>query len=120
MKKLIYLCNQKISKSIAVMLASFLSVQSSFAKLPKIDPPSNGEGKGIFETIKNYGIDGFELAGLVIAAIVFIVVAIGLIEGFVDVKNSKKKLGDLGLLALVGVLVIVFVIWLLTKGTTVL
>lgn len=90
------------------------------AALPKMEAPSRGEGTGIMATIQNMGFDGFTLAGLFIAAAAFLIVAYVLVEGLLDVRSGKKKMGDLTGLALFGIILIVIILWLINKAVNIL
>lgn len=109
----------KVNK-IATLLLSSIYTSSIFADIPKMEPPSRGEGKSIMENLQNYGFDGLTLAGLAICAVAFMVVAASLISGYSDVQHGKKKWGDLGTSALIGALLVVAIIWLVTKATGIL
>ena len=92
----------------------------TFADLPTMEAPSRGEGGGIVETIQNYFFDAVTLAGLVICAIGFLVVAVSAVSTFSEVREGKKKWGDFGMLVLVGVILIVLIIWLVNKASNIL
>lgn len=103
----------------AVILSSFFA-NSALADLPKMEPPSRGEGDGILATIKNYGYDIAILGGLIICAWLFFSVAGAAIETFREVRAGKKTWGDFGMICAVGVALIIIVIWLITKATDIL
>ena len=82
--------------------------------------PSRGEGSGIMETIKNHAYDALILGSLLVGAYAFMKVAGALISEFGEVQAGRKKWGDLGMLALVGAILLVVIIWLLTEAAKIL
>lgn len=92
-----------------------MSMQPALADLPTMEPPSSGGGSGLFGQIKGYSQDGVVLGGLIIAAIAFIVVANAAISTFHEVQDGKKG----GAIVVVGVILLVAVIWLLTKSASI-
>jgi integrating conjugative element membrane protein (TIGR03745 family) len=93
---------------------------AAFAALPPMEEPTRGPGSGIRETAQNHLFDYATMAGLIIAAVGFIVVAYHAIGVFGEVQNGKKKWSDFGLVLTVGIILLIIVIWLLTKGTEIL
>ncbi|MCE9975889.1 TIGR03745 family integrating conjugative element membrane protein, partial [Escherichia coli] len=63
--------------------------------------------------------DGVVLGGLIIAAIAFIVVANAAISTFHEVQDGKKGWSQFGAIVVVGVILLVAVIWLLTKSASI-
>lgn len=106
------------TKVIAVFLLLWTS--TSWAALPTVEDPSRGQGKGIFETAKNYAFDASVFVGLAIAAVGFLGVAWHCIQVFSEVQQGKKKWADFGGVFAVGVILLVVVIWLLTKAAEIL
>jgi len=111
---------QRLKTEACLLLFSLLSSPALAAGLPKMEDPSRGQGKGIFETLKNYLYDGVILIGLVICTVAFIAVAWHGISVFTEVQKQKKSYADLGLLVLIGGLLIVACIWLITEATKIL
>jgi integrating conjugative element membrane protein (TIGR03745 family) len=103
-----------LSLSLGVMAAP------AMAGLPPVEPPSNGGGGGLWETIKGYLQDGIVLGGLVIAAIAFIVVAIAAVTTFNEVRDGKAGWGKFGAIVVVGIILVVAVIWLIGKSAEIL
>jgi integrating conjugative element membrane protein (TIGR03745 family) len=102
----------------SVLFASNVFAQAG--KLPTMEDPSRGAGSGLRETAQNHIYDWGILAGLVIATIGFIVVSYNAIQVFAEVQAGKKKWADFGLVVIVGVLMLIAVIWLLTKASEIL
>ncbi|BBP76720.1 integrating conjugative element membrane protein [Pseudomonas sp. Ost2] len=90
------------------------------AALPEMEAPSRGEGNGIIQTLQNHGYDIVALIALAIAAAAFCGVAYHAYCCYSEVQNGKKTWGQFGLTCGVGALLLVIIIWLLTKGTEVL
>jgi integrating conjugative element membrane protein (TIGR03745 family) len=99
-----------------------LMLVSSFvnAGLPQMDAPSRGEGANMMETLKNYGYDSASLIGLAIAVTAFCGVAYHAFGTYSEVQSGKKTWGQFGLTATVGGLLLVLIIWLLTKASSIL
>jgi integrating conjugative element membrane protein (TIGR03745 family) len=92
----------------------------AFAELPAMEAPSRGEGSGLIETIKNYAYDGGILLGLLIALLAFLGVAWHSLTVYADVQNQRKTWKDLGAVVGIGALLVVIIIWFLTKAAAIL
>ncbi|WIM84945.1 TIGR03745 family integrating conjugative element membrane protein [Gallibacterium anatis] len=98
-----------------VVMGALLS-SPVFADLPKMEEPSRGAGKGILETVKNYGYDIVILAALMVASFSFVRVASSCISVYGEISSGKKTWGDLAMNALGGAVLLVVIIWLLTQA----
>ena len=103
----------------SVCLLLWMSMQPALADLPQMEPPSSGGGSGPFGQIKGYSQDGVVLGGLIISAIAFIVVANAAISTFSEIQDGKKSWTQFGAIVVVGVILLVAVIWLLTKSASI-
>lgn len=91
-----------------------------WAALPQMEAPSRGQGSGLVETIQNYAYDGGILLGLLIALLAFLGVAWHSLTVYADVQNQRKTWKDLGAVVGIGALLVVIIIWFLTKAADVL
>lgn len=96
-----------------------LLCQPSFAALPTPEAPQSSGGSGLLGQMKGYLQDFIVLAGLVVAAIMFINVAIAAGHTFVEVRNERASWTKFGSIVLVGVVLLVAVIWLLGKSASI-
>lgn len=103
-----------------VCLLVFLMPVIARADLPTMEDPSRGKGKGIVDTIKNYGYDIVVLLALGVCAVGFLSVANSCITTYGEVQTGKKQWKDLGSFAGVGAVLLVVIIWLLTKASEIL
>ncbi|MCW9718549.1 TIGR03745 family integrating conjugative element membrane protein [Avibacterium sp. 21-599] len=112
---------KNLATKILISLGAFISsTQMSFAGLPTMEAPSKGEGAGLFETLKNYGYDFILYGGLLVSAIAFLKVATAALETFGEVRAGKKGWGEFGMICGVGVILLVVIIWLITKAVDIL
>ncbi|MDR3430740.1 MAG: TIGR03745 family integrating conjugative element membrane protein [Rouxiella aceris] len=105
----------------ALLAASTLFyISNALADLPAVEQPTSGGGSGTYATFKGYLRDGLTLGGLVIAAIAFIVVANAAISCFHHVRQGKATWTEFGAFVIVGAILLVVIIWLVTKASDIL
>ncbi len=102
-----------------VVLALF-AAQAAHAELPTTADPTNAPADGNYiELIKGYAYDIVIVFGLVMGVMAFYVVAKNMIAVYGEIGQGKKTWGDMGMHGGMGVLLLVFVIYLLTEASTV-
>lgn len=89
-------------------------------KLPTMEDPSRGAGKGIMETMQNYGYDIIMLIALLVVASMFIGVCYHAYTRYSEIHTGRSTWGQFGLSVAVGAVMLVVGIWLLTKATGIL
>jgi len=89
------------------------------AGLPQMEAPSRGKGKGIWDTIRNYGYDAVMLVALLVISCMFIGVCYHAYVVYSEIQTGKTW-GQFGLTVAVGAILLVIGIWLLTQGTGIL
>lgn len=121
MKEFFHNCKQKVKAGVA--MASTLAVVSSnsaFAALPDTADPSNAAADGDYiGLLKGYGYDIAIVIGLFIATIAFVVVAKNIVGIYSEIGSGKKTWGDMGMHGGMGVLLLVFVVYLLTEAASI-
>lgn len=100
--------------------SSALYVGAANADLPTTEAPSRGEGGGIIEMIQNYGYDAIMLIALILCAVGFLGVSYHSFTTFGEVQTGRKTWGQFGSVVAVGGVLLVLVIWLVTKASEIL
>lgn len=113
------------SKLIAIFaVASSCLTLPAFATspsgLPTTAPPSTGASTNYIDMIQGYALDIFIVAGLLIGTVAFIMVARNVVQVYGEIADGRKSWGDMGSHAIAGVLLLVFVIYMLTEASTIL
>ena len=89
--------------------------------LPTTAPPSRGSTAGNYiKLMQDYAYDIFLFIGLAVATIVFFVVAKNTVGAYAEVQDGKGTWGQVGMQFGVGVLLLVFVVFLLTEAAGIL
>lgn len=88
--------------------------------LPTLEDPSRGSGKGIMDTLRNYGYDIVMLVALLVVASMFIGVCYHAYGTYAEIHTGRKTWGQFGLTVAIGAVLLVVGIWLLTEATGVL
>ncbi|MBE8597361.1 TIGR03745 family integrating conjugative element membrane protein [Xenorhabdus sp. BG5] len=123
MKHIFTVC-QRISTSLMARINAFLllcslSCESAWADLPAIEPPKSGGGGGLLGQAKGYAQDGIVIGGLILSAVAFFKVASAAVETFSEVRDGKSTWTQFGAIVVVGVVLLVAVIWLLSKSASI-
>lgn len=121
MKKFIQNSNQKVKAGVAMAmtLVAFNS-STALAALPDTADPSNAAADGDYiGLLKGYGYDIAIVIGLFLATIAFIVVAKNVVGIYSEIGQGKKTWGDMGMHGGMGVLLLVFVVYLLTEAAAI-
>jgi len=107
---------------LAITLAALMTIASPLASaaLPRPDTPTRGQGSGLLQLVQNYFFDGITLAGLVLAAICFFIVAMNAVKKFHEVTDKKATWTDFFTLVGVGAVLLIIVIWLINKAVEIL
>ncbi|WP_230580539.1 TIGR03745 family integrating conjugative element membrane protein [Xenorhabdus bovienii] len=101
------------------MLLFGLACQSAWADLPAIEPPKSGGGGGLLGQAKGYAQDSIVIGGLILSAVAFFKVASAAVETFSEVRDGKSTWTQFGAIVVVGVVLLVAVIWLLSKSASI-
>jgi len=105
--------------SIAAALA--FTAGNAMAQLPTTAPPSRGSTAGNYiQLMQDYAYDIFIFIGLAIATLAFFAVSKNVIGAYGEVQDGKGTWGQLGVNFGAGVLLLVFVVFLLTEAATIL
>lgn len=89
--------------------------------LPTTAPPSRGSTDGDFiGLMQDYAFDIGVLIGLALATLAMIIVVKNTLGAYSEVQDGKGTWGQLGINFGVGVLLLVFVVFLLTEAATIL
>ncbi|MBD1228841.1 TIGR03745 family integrating conjugative element membrane protein [Xenorhabdus griffiniae] len=123
MKQIFTVC-RRISTNLMTRVSSFillfgLSCGSAWADLPAIEPPKSGGGGGLLGQAKGYAQDGIVIGGLILSAVAFFKVASAAVETFSEVRDGKSTWTQFGAIVVVGVVLLVAVIWLLSKSASI-
>ena len=101
------------------VLASAFIVEPALAELPTA-VAADGAASGDYIAIgKEYFKNGLIVLGLIIATLGFIAVAAGGIAKFNEYRIGRAELGDLGVLAVVGAVVLVLMVYLLNEAAVI-
>lgn len=113
---------RKASAFMAMLSASlFLGAGNAMAQLPTTAPPSRGSTDGDYITLmQDYAFDIFILVGLVMGTLGFIMVVKNTIGAYGEVQDGKGTWGQFGMNAGAGVLLLVFVTFMLTEAAAIL
>lgn len=111
-----------ISQQIVMTIVGFIvATTPAYADLPTTSDPTRGATDGNFiELLQNYAYDIFIFGGLALATIAFFIVVKNVIAAYSEVSTGKATMGQVAMHAGVGVLLIVFIVFLLTEAAAIL
>lgn len=106
---------------LALLTGLFISGGQALAALPVTAPPSRGAAAGNYiQMMQDYAYDIFLFLGLAVAVLAFFVVSKNTIGAYGEVQDGKGTWGQLGVNFGAGVLLLVFVVYLLTEAAAIL
>ncbi len=89
--------------------------------LPTVAPPSRGASStNYIEMLQNYAFDIFIFAGLLLGSLGFLYVVRNTLDTYSQVPEGRATMGAVGLQAGAGVLILVFIVFLLTEASGIL
>lgn len=106
----------------AGLYACLMSLYASkaLADLPPVEQPATGGGGGLLDTLKGYAKEIFVFAGLTLCGFAFFGVAHAALTAFHDVRKGKGTWTEFFTFFLIGVGLLLFIIYLLTKAADIL
>ena len=105
----------------AAIAAFVLTAGNAMAQLPTTAPPSRGSTAGTYiQLMQDYAYDIFLFIGLAVATLAFFAVSKNVIGAYGEVQDGKGTWGQLGVNFGAGVLLLVFVVFLLTEAAAIL
>ncbi|MEJ2622832.1 MAG: TIGR03745 family integrating conjugative element membrane protein [Candidatus Thiodiazotropha sp.] len=121
MKQMIVTYKDKlITMKMALVSLMLFAASSAHASLPTTAAPSHAAGAGDYiALLKGYAYDIAIVLGLILATIAFLSVGKNMIAVYNDIGAGKKTWGDMGMHGGMGVLLLVFVVYLLTESATI-
>lgn len=103
----------------AGMFAFALTADPALADLPTAVAASGAASGDYIEILKQYFKLGLLALGLIIAVIAFLNVGGGLLAMFNSFRTGRAELGDLGMFAVLGVVILVLVMYLLNEAAVI-
>ncbi|WP_310062857.1 TIGR03745 family integrating conjugative element membrane protein [Pseudomonas synxantha] len=109
-----------LSTTTSTIVSTLPALAQAKGKLPTMEDPSRGAGKGIMETMQNYGYDIVMLVALLVVSSMFIGVCYHAYTRYSEIHTGRSTWGQFGLSIAVGAVMLVVGIWLLSKATGIL
>ncbi|EYS96981.1 conjugal transfer protein [Cupriavidus sp. SK-4] len=109
-----------VATALVALCITGMPSASFAAGLPTMEDPSRGAGKGILQTLQNYGYDIVLLIALLVVSSMFIGVCYHAYTRYAEIHTGRATWGQFGLTVAVGAILLVVGIWLMTKATGVL
>lgn len=113
----------KIAATALAFVASapvFATSSTPSSGLPTVSAPSTGSTTNYIELIQGYALDSFLVLGLILGTVAFIMVAKNVTKVYGEIGNGKAEWGDMGAHLVGGVLLLVFVVFMLIQASTIL
>lgn len=111
----------RCQQGVALLAGLMISSGQALAQLPTTAPPSRGTTAGNYiQLMQDYAYDIFIFLGLAMATLAFFAVSKNTIGAYGEVQDGKGTWGQLGLNFGAGVLLLVFVVFLLTEAAAIL
>ena len=108
-------------KTAVAAAAVFVTSGQALAALPTTAAPSRGTTSGNYiQLMQDYAYDIFLFIGLAVATLAFFAVSKNTIGAYGEVQDGKGTWGQLGVNFGAGVLLLVFVVFLLTEAAAIL
>ena len=108
-------------KTAVAAAAVFVNSGQALAALPTTAAPSRGTTSGNYiQLMQDYAYDIFLFIGLAVATLAFFAVSKNTIGAYGEVQDGKGTWGQLGVNFGAGVLLLVFVVFLLTEAAAIL
>jgi integrating conjugative element membrane protein (TIGR03745 family) len=105
----------------AAVAAFVLLASNAMAQLPTTAPPTRGSTAGNYiQLMQDYAYDIFIFIGLALATLAFFAVSKNVLGAYGEVQDGKGTWGQLGINFGAGVLLLVFVVFLMTEAATIL
>jgi integrating conjugative element membrane protein (TIGR03745 family) len=104
----------------AVTTATLFAISTAHAALPATADPSHAAAAGDYiGLIKGYAFDIAIMLGLVLGTVAFLTVAKNMVAVYNEIGTGKKTWGDMGMQGGMGVMLLVFVVFLLSEAAKV-
>lgn len=108
-------------KSVAAVATFAFTTVPAMAQLPTTAPPTRGSTAGNYiQLMQDYAYDIFIFLGLALCTLAFFAVSRNVIGAYGEVQDGKGTWGQLGMNFGAGVLLLVFVVFLLTEAAAIL
>ncbi|OSN01312.1 TIGR03745 family integrating conjugative element membrane protein [Lonsdalea populi] len=103
-----------------LLLTALLVSGQALADLPSVEQPTTGGGGGTYNTMMGYAKMGGVAMGLLVCLGTFLIVAHAIGTSFHDVRKGKGSWTEFMLYGVLGIILILAVIYLVTKASDIL
>ncbi len=111
---------QSVSQCFFAVMAILL-VAPAHAQLPTTAPPTRATTDGNYiQLLQNYAYDIFIFGGLAMSVLALFVVVKNTLSAYSEVSTGKGTMGQVAMHAGVGVILLVFIVFLLTEAAAIL